>query len=87
MAANESAGPRGPNDEQFAKRLEADLAMLWRLVADGFEVDGGAVAIEGRRWMVYGHSAYDGGVVLAEYDDPDEATAVLRAVPRRRPAP
>ena len=87
MGPNENPDPTASNHElDAAARLAADVAMLCQLVADGFEVDGEAVLSEDRRWIVYGRSAYDGEVVLAEYDDAAEASAVLGAVPRRRPA-
>ena len=67
-----------------AERLRADITMLCELVDLGIQVDGEAVEIEGARWIIYGRSSYDGAMILAEYDDPDEAAAVLRAIPTSR---
>jgi hypothetical protein len=77
---SETAGrPLGPGEE----RLRHDVALLCDLVARGVEVDGEAVMLDAARWIIYGRSSYDGELILAEYDDPDEAAAVLREVPRR----
>ena len=79
MASEMPGRPIGPGEE----RLRHDVALLCDLVARGVEVDGEAVMGDADRWVIYGRSSYDGELILAEYDDPDEAAAVLREVPRR----
>ena len=71
-----------PAQNQFA----ADLAALSRLIAAGIEVDG-EVQVAESTWFLYGHAGYDGAIVVGEYHDAAEASAVLRAAPRpgRRP--
>ena len=64
-------------------RVRADVAMLCRLFDSGIEVDGAAVLTEGATWVIYGRTTYDGELILAEYDDEDEAAAVLRSMPER----
>jgi hypothetical protein len=82
----ESTEPVGPDgDPVVVSRLRTDVELLGEVTELGFEVDGEAVAVEGQWWVIYGHSAYDGEVILAEYDEPEEAQAVLRAVPSRPP--
>jgi hypothetical protein len=61
-------------------RVTEDIAMVTELVATGVEVDG-EVQVEST-WVVYGHTSYDGEVVVGEYEDAGEAAAVLRAVRR-----
>lgn len=76
--------PNSPPDLEHpvSDRLLLDIAKLCDLVDRGWEVDGEAVLIESQ-WVVYGRSSYDGEVILAEYDGPEEAAAVLRHVPTR----
>ena len=55
---------------------------LARLVADGVAaIDGDLVAI-GDRWAIHGVIAYDGEVLLAEFDSLEHARAVLTRTPR-----
>lgn len=74
---------RGPDDA-----VTADLAALADLVAAGVEVDG-QVQVAESTWVIYGHTTYDGEVVVGEYHDAAEASAVYRAVgdPGRSPNP
>ncbi len=67
----------------LTERLRIDVAMLCELFDRGIEVDGDAVLLEGLRWVIYGRTTYDGEMILAEYDDPDEAAAVIRSLPER----
>jgi hypothetical protein len=53
------------------------------LTAIGVEVDGEAQVCEST-WVVYGHTSYDGEVVVGEYQDAAEATEMMRAARRRR---
>ena len=73
-------------DERTSSRLQADIAAICDLVNRGMQVDGEVVV--GERWGIYGRTAYDGELLLAEYDDPAEAAAVLAAIPPpARPLP
>jgi hypothetical protein len=81
------ADPNCGHDEGHAQptpaRRRLDIEMLCQLVDSGFEVDGEAVLTVGQRWAIFGRSTYDGELILAEYDNEDEAAAVIRSLPRR----
>ena len=65
------------------------LRRLARLVADGVAaIDGDLVAVGGR-WAIHGTIAYDGEVILAEFDTFEHARAVLTRTPQHdsRPRP
>lgn len=68
-----------PQPEQ--NRLADDLAALSGLIAAGIEIDG-EVQVAESTWFLYGHASYDGEIVVGEYHDAAEASAVLRAAPR-----
>jgi hypothetical protein len=72
----------GPSDDA----VRADLAELSDLMAVGVEVDG-EVQVTESTWVIYGHMTYDGEIVVGEYHDAAEATAVFRAVSRPDPDP
>jgi hypothetical protein len=74
----------GPDPGDDAVR--ADLAALSDLMAAGVEVDG-EVQVTESTWVIYGHMTYDGEIVVGEYHDAAEATAVFRAVSRPDPDP
>jgi hypothetical protein len=65
------------------ERLRDDVAALSELTAAGVEVDG-EVQVTESTWVVYGHTSYDGEVIVGEYHDAVEASEVLRAA---TPAP
>lgn len=65
----------------LSARLEADVARLCELVGQGIKIDG-EVRSDDDRWIIFGRTGYDGELILAEYDNEREATAVLRSVPR-----
>lgn len=65
-------------------RLGEDLAALSELTAAGVEVDG-EVQVTESTWVIYGHTSYDGEIIVGEYHDAVEATEVLRAAPRHQP--
>lgn len=67
-----------------ADRVSEEIAALVELTAAGVEVDG-EVQVAESTWVVYGHTSYDGEVVVGEYHDAEEASEVLRATQRRRP--
>jgi hypothetical protein len=83
MEADPSRGHDEGHDQPTPARLRLDIEMLCRLVDSGFEVDGEAVLTVGQRWAIFGRSTYDGELILAEYDDEDEAAAVIRSLPPR----
>ena len=65
-------------------RVREDLAELADLVATGIEVDG-QVQVAESTWAIYGHSSYDGEIIVGEYPDAEEAAEVLREAPRLDP--
>ena len=67
-----------------ADRVREDLAELADLVATGIEVDG-QVQVAESTWAIYGHSSYDGEIIVGEYPDAEEAAEVLREAPRLDP--
>ncbi len=69
-----------------AGRVAEDLVELAGLEVDGFEVDGQVIQVAESTWAIYGHSGYDGEIIVGEYHDAAEAAEVLRASPRP-PAP
>jgi hypothetical protein len=66
------------SSQLFADRVSEDVAAISELVASGIEVDGEAQVCEST-WVIYGHSSYDGEIVVGQYQDPAEASEVLRA--------
>src|SRR5262245_24373659 len=74
-----SLEPR-PGSEQDL--VVADLVALSELATAGLELDG-EVQIAESTWVMYGHTSYDGEVIVGEYYDATEASEVLRAVTRR----
>ncbi|HEY8526925.1 MAG TPA: hypothetical protein VIL48_18275 [Acidimicrobiales bacterium] len=70
--------PDGPGPRR--DRVGAHLAGLAELLAVGIEV-AGQVQVAESTWVLYGHGTYDGEVVVGEYHDAGEASAVLRAAP------
>ncbi|WP_426571308.1 hypothetical protein [Aquihabitans sp. McL0605] len=77
----QEVAPRDPASP-LTGRLLRDVAALCQLVDQGISVDGEATLVESERWAIFGRTTYDGEVILAEYDDLEEATAVLLAMPR-----
>jgi hypothetical protein len=68
-----------PEPELDPQQLRDDLAALAELAADGVEVDG-EVQVTESTWVLYGHTSYDGEVIVGEYHDVVEATEVLHFV-------
>jgi hypothetical protein len=66
-------------------RVREDLAELAELVAIGIEVDGQVFQVAASTWAIYGHSSYDGEIIVGEYPDAEEAAEVLRAAPHLDP--
>ena len=73
-----SSGPSAGTDPD---PLRDDLAALAELAAVGVEIDG-EVQVAESTWVIYGHTSYDGEIVVGEYYEAGEAEAVLRAAPR-----
>lgn len=65
-------------------RLDVDVQMLRDLIQRGFEVDGEAVLCERMTWAIYGRTTYDGEIILAEYQNPEDARTVIRAIVERQ---
>ncbi len=80
MPASHPDHPEGTD----ADRVREDLAELADLVATGIEVDG-QVQVAESTWAIYGHSSYDGEIIVGEYPDAEEAAEVLREAPRLDP--
>jgi hypothetical protein len=83
MPASHPDHPDQP-DGTDADRVREDLAELADLVATGIEVDG-QVQVAESTWAIYGHSSYDGEIIVGEYPDAEEAAEVLREAPRLDP--
>ena len=65
-------------------RVSEDIAAISELVSAGIEIDGEAQVCEST-WVIYGHSSYDGEVVVGQYQDAVEAAEVLRAAQSHGP--
>jgi hypothetical protein len=63
------------------ERVREDLAELDQLLAIGIEVDGQVLQVAASTWAIYGHTSYDGEIIVGEYPDADEAAEVLNAAP------
>ena len=63
-------------------QVSDELSALSELAAAGVEVDG-EVQVAESTWVIYGHTSYDGEVIVGEYHEAAEASEVLRAVSRR----
>jgi hypothetical protein len=81
MPASHPDHPDGTDPD----RVREDLAELADLVATGIEVDGQVLQVAASTWAIYGHSSYDGEIIVGEYPDADEAAEVLREAPRLDP--
>lgn len=79
MSENTIPPPQADEPDEARKADE----VLSEFAAIGVEIDGEAQVCEST-WVVYGHTSYDGEVVVGEYQDAAEATEVLRAARRRR---
>jgi hypothetical protein len=73
-----------PHSHLDPDRVAADVAALWELIAAGVVVDGQAQVTDSI-WVIYGHTSYDGEVLVGEYPDPVEASEVLDATRLRGP--
>ncbi len=78
--------PHRDRPDQVGEQVAADVAALSELTAAGIEVDG-QVRVAESTWVVYGHTSYDGEIVVGEYHGAVEASEVLRAAPRPGPHP
>lgn len=65
-------------------QISEDLAELSELIAAGVEVDG-EIQVAESTWAIYGHTSYDGEIIVGEYGDAVEASEVFRAAPRAHP--
>ncbi len=65
-------------------QVSQDIAALAALTATGVEVDGELQVAEST-WVIYGHTTYDGEVIVGAYHDAVEAAAVLDAASRPTP--
>jgi hypothetical protein len=60
------------------------IVALSALAEAGVEVDGELQVAEST-WVIYGHTTYDGEIIVGEYHDAAEADEVFHAAPRRDP--
>jgi hypothetical protein len=70
--------------EPDRKQIDEAIAALTELIATGVDVDG-ELQIAESTWAIYGHTSYDGEIIVGEYHEAAEASEVLRAIPRPRP--
>ena len=64
--------------------ISAAIAAISELAEAGVEVDGELQVAE-TTWVIYGHTSYDGEIIVGEYHDAVEAEVVFQAAPHRRP--
>lgn len=76
--------PHADRPDELAEQVAADIAALSELTEAGIEVDG-QVQVAESTWALYGHTSYDGEIVVGEYHSAVEASEVLRAAPRPGP--
>lgn len=74
---SDHATPRPRPDEIDPAKLSEDLAAVEELIAEGIEIDSEAQVCE-TTWVVYGHTGYEGEVIVGRYQTEAEATAVLQ---------
>ena len=86
MRAATMPEPHSDRPDQLDEQVAADVAALSELTAAGIEVDG-QVQVAEATWVLYGHTSYDGEIVVGEYHSAVEASEVLRAAPRPGPHP
>ena len=72
------------DDEIPPHELSAAIVALSAITEAGIEVDGELQVAEST-WVIYGHTTYDGEIIVGEYHNAAEADEVLRAAPRRDP--
>ncbi|HKA03544.1 MAG TPA: hypothetical protein VKD67_04425 [Acidimicrobiales bacterium] len=59
-------------------KVREAIAALSELTASGVDVDG-ELQIAESTWVIYGHTSYEGEVIVGEYHDATEAAEVFRA--------
>jgi len=64
--------------------IAAAIVAVSALAEAGVEVDGELQVAEST-WVIYGHTAYDGEIIVGEYHDEAEADVIFHAAPRREP--
>jgi hypothetical protein len=70
------------DDRITPHEFSAAIVALSALAEAGVEVDGELQVAEST-WVIYGHTAYDGEIIVGEYHDAAEADEVFHAAPRR----
>ena len=74
--------PRMADDLIPPDDFTAAIVALSAITEAGVEVDGELQVAEST-WIIYGHTTYDGEIIVGEYHDAAEAEEVFRAAPRR----
>jgi len=68
-----------PNPKPTDDRLQ----FLEALVEENVSIAGDVVQVSEHLWAIHGFVPYDGDELMAEFESYDEATIVLRQLPRR----
>ena len=56
---------------------ERQLAFLQELLAQRATISGDIIVVGAHTWAIHGSISVDGEVIMAEYDNPDQARLVL----------
>ncbi len=64
---------------------DGELRFLRQLIDQHAWVAGDVIAVGARRWAIHGSILVDGEVIMAEFDDPERARAVLDRLPPNLP--
>jgi hypothetical protein len=62
---------------------DGQLQFLQVLVEENASIAGDVVQVADRLWAIHGYIPVDGDVLMAEFDNYDQATNVLDQLPRR----
>jgi hypothetical protein len=63
-----------------AKPMHDDLQTIEALIDEHVLVDCYLVPIDAQTWAIHGYIAVDGNVIVAEFDDLDEAEAAIARI-------
>jgi hypothetical protein len=66
---------------------DGQLQFLVVLVEENASIAGDVVQVADRLWAIHGYIPVDGDVLMAEFDNYDQATNVLGRLPRRSRRP
>ncbi len=63
--------------KQPGEHRDCQLAFLQELLAQRATISGDVIAVGAHTWAIHGSISVDGEVIMAEYDNPDQARLVL----------